>query len=44
MQNNSDANRNGKEPQISQTYSGYRQKQGYITLSPSRKLKDRNKS
>jgi hypothetical protein len=24
--------------------SGYRQAQGYITLSPARKIKDRNKS
>lgn len=46
MQYNSkyEANRNREEQQANSSASGFRQTQGYITLSPSRKIKDRNKS
>lgn len=45
MQANSkhDSNKSQDEHPSSQISSGYRQSQGYITLSPARKNKDRNK-
>lgn len=36
--------RTREEQQANSNTSGFRQTQGYITLSPSRKIKDRNKS
>lgn len=36
--------RTREEQQANPNSSGFRQTQGYITLSPSKKIKDRNKS